>query len=95
MQQSWRPSGARAIRDASGATQLNVGSYAFGLNVTQTCDFRTMVAHGGGLPGFGSTMRWLPEYGVGIIAFGNLTYTGWTPAAMNAFDALLKYTRPI
>ena len=22
-------------------------------------------------------MRWLPEYGVGIIAFGNLTYTGW------------------
>ena len=90
MQQSWRPSGARVIRDPSGATQLNVGSYAFGLNVTQTCDFRTMVAHGGGLPGFGSTMRWLPEHGVGIVAFGNLTYTGWTPAAMNAFDALLK-----
>ena len=22
-------------------------------------------------------MRWLPEYGVGIIAFGNRTYTGW------------------
>ena len=31
----------------------------------------------GGLPGFGSLMRWLPEYGVGIVAFGNRTYTGW------------------
>jgi CubicO group peptidase (beta-lactamase class C family) len=90
MQQSWRPSAARVTRDAAGATQLNVGSYAFGLNVTQTCDFRLMIAHGGGLPGFGSTMRWLPEHGVGIIAFGNLTYTGWTPAAMNAFEELRK-----
>jgi hypothetical protein len=25
------------------------------------------------LPGFGTQMRWLPEYGVGLIAFGNLT----------------------
>ena len=90
MQQAWRPSGTRVMREAGGATQLTAGSYAFGLNVTQTCDFRTMIAHGGGLPGFGSTMRWLPEHGVGIIAFGNLTYTGWTPATMNAFDALLK-----
>ncbi|MDQ8166070.1 MAG: hypothetical protein P3A28_10000, partial [Gemmatimonadota bacterium] len=28
-------------------------------------------------PGFGSQMRWLPDYGVGIIAFGNRTYAGW------------------
>ena len=90
MQQAWRPSGTRVVRDAAGATQLTAGSYAFGLNVTQTCDFRTMIAHGGGLPGFGSTMRWLPEHGVGIIAFGNLTYTGWTPPTMAAFDALLQ-----
>jgi CubicO group peptidase (beta-lactamase class C family) len=90
MQQSWRPSAARVMRDTNGAMQLNVGSYAFGLNVTQTCDFRVMIAHGGGLPGFGSTMRWLPEYGVGVIAFGNLTYAGWTPAATSVFDRLLK-----
>jgi CubicO group peptidase (beta-lactamase class C family) len=91
MQQAWRPSGARVVRDAAGsATQLSVTSYGFGLSVTQTCDFRAMIAHGGGLPGFGSTMRWLPEYGVGVIAFGNLTYTGWTPAAMAAFDRLLE-----
>ena len=36
-----------------------------------------MVAHGGGLTGYGSLMRWFPEYGVGMIAMGNLTYAGF------------------
>ena len=39
--------------------------------------FEHIVAHGGGLPGFGSYMAWLPEYGVGIFAMavglGSLT----------------------
>ena len=35
-------------------------------------------------------MTWLPDYGVGIVAFGNLTYTGWTGAATNALEALAK-----
>ena len=91
MQQAWRPSGTRVMRDAgSGAIQLTSSSYAFGLGVTQTCDFRLSVAHSGGLPGFGSIMRWLPDYGVGIVAFGNLTYTGWGRAASDAFDALAR-----
>jgi hypothetical protein len=34
-------------------------------------------------------MRWLPDYGVGIIAFGNLTYTGWG-RRLNAFDAFSR-----
>jgi hypothetical protein len=33
-------------------------------------------------------MRWLPDYGVGIIAFGNLRYTGWTGPVDEAFAAL-------
>ena len=87
MQQAWRPSGLRVVRDsASGAVQLTASSYAFGLGVTQTCDFRLSVAHSGGLPGFGSLMRWLPEYGVGIIAFGNLTYTGWGGVAAQVLE---------
>jgi len=58
------------------------------LNVTQTCQYRAMVAHGGGLPGYGSLMRWLPDHGVGIIAFGNVTYTGWGRVVGEAFDRL-------
>ena len=56
----------------------------------QNCQFPTLVAHGGGLPGFGSYERWLPEYGVGIIAFGNKTYTSFTATFEAAFDLLAK-----
>ena len=90
MQQMWRPAGATVTRDVSGAVQLTNGGYAFGLRVSQTCNFRYLVSHTGGLPGFGSIMQWLPDYGVGIIAFGNLTYTGWTRVVTSAFDALAK-----
>jgi len=90
MQQVWRPAPAAVTRTASGAIQLNSGGYAFGLRVTQSCAFEHIVAHSGGLPGFGSVMQWLPEYGVGIVAFGNLTYTGWGRVTNSAFDALAK-----
>lgn len=91
MQQIARFGGARITRSAdSNALQLNAGGYAYGLGESQSCAFRHIVAHGGGLPGFGSTMRWLPEYGVAIIALGNRTYTGWAPAGIAAMDALLR-----
>jgi CubicO group peptidase (beta-lactamase class C family) len=89
MQQPWRPSLMRVVRDSStNATHLTSTSYGYGLSVTQTCEFRAIVAHGGGLPGYGSLMRWLPDYGVGIIAFGNLTYTGWGRVVGEAIDSL-------
>ena len=89
MQQAWRPSGMRVVLDKStNATHLTATSYGYGLSVTQTCQYRAMVAHSGGLPGYGSLMRWLPDYGVGIIAFGNVTYTGWGNAVGSAIDRL-------
>jgi hypothetical protein len=35
-------------------------------------------------------MRWLPEYGVGIIALGNRTYTGWNGPITTALELLQK-----
>ena len=90
MQQVWRPAPTQVGRDASGAIQLNAGGYAFGLRSTQSCAFRHIVSHTGGLPGFGSIMLWLPDYGVGIVAFGNLTYTSWTRATNAAMEAFVK-----
>jgi CubicO group peptidase (beta-lactamase class C family) len=91
MQQVWRPAPASVTRDRStGAVQLNTGGYGFGLRISQSCGFRHIVSHGGGLPGFGTVMTWLPEHGVGIIAFGNLTYTGWGRVATEAFERLSK-----
>ncbi|HMG75767.1 MAG TPA: serine hydrolase domain-containing protein [Pyrinomonadaceae bacterium] len=76
MQQAWRAQPAFAVRGAVDAPlQLVLSSYAYGLSVSQDCRFNYIVGHGGGLPGYGSLMRWLPEYGVGLIAMGNLTYT--------------------
>jgi CubicO group peptidase (beta-lactamase class C family) len=89
MQQPWRPSGMRVVLDKlTSATHLTSTSYGYGLSVTQTCQYRAVVAHSGGLPGYGSLMRWLPDYGVGIIAFGNVTYTGWNNAVGAAIDRL-------
>ncbi|MCC6241418.1 MAG: beta-lactamase family protein [Gemmatimonadaceae bacterium] len=76
MQQIARYAGGSAARTATGST-MTAGGYAYGLRVSQNCLFNHIVAHSGGLPGFGSQMRWLPEHGVGIVALGNLTYTSW------------------
>ena len=76
MQQVWRSAAPSVGRDSSGV-RLNAGGYGYGLRVSSDCRFGHIVGHSGGLPGFGSRMQWLPEYGIGIIAFGNRTYTGW------------------
>jgi CubicO group peptidase (beta-lactamase class C family) len=91
MQHLWSPAPSSVTRDrATGAVQLTSGGYGYGLRVAQNCTFRTIVSHTGGLPGFGSVMTWLPDYGVGIVAFGNLTYTGWGGVATNALEVLAK-----
>src|SRR6185295_8749611 len=91
MQHLWSPAPSAVTRDrATGALQLTSGGYGYGLRVAQNCAFRTIVSHTGGLPGFGSVMTWLPDYGVGVIAFGNLTYTGWGGIATTALETLVK-----
>ena len=89
MQQVARTRPASVSRTpGTGALQLFSGGYGYGLRISQTCDFGHVVAHGGGLPGFGSVMQWLPDYGVGIIVFGNRTYAGFGGVANEAFSAL-------
>ena len=48
-------------------------SQGFGLFAFRDCEFAHGVTHSGGLPGFGSNMRWLPEHGVGVFVMGNVT----------------------
>ena len=89
MQEMWRPR-PTTVTSSSDGLNLNSGGYGYGLRVSQSCAFEHIVAHSGGLPGYGSLMQWLPEYGVGIVAFGNVTYTGWGEVVSNAFDLLAK-----
>ncbi len=90
MQQVWRAGPALARRTPSGALQLTAGGYGYGLRISQSCEFGHIVAHSGGLPGFGSLMRWYPEYGLGVVAMGSLTYTSWATRFDAAVDALLR-----
>jgi CubicO group peptidase (beta-lactamase class C family) len=87
MQRLWR-SGTFSV--SASPLRVTAGGYGYGLAVTQDCRFHHIVGHGGGLPGFGSYMMWLPDYGVGIFAMANLTYAGPRGAIDEAFDALRK-----
>ena len=66
--------GASGDGDESIPERTDGGGYGFGLFVTHDNRFGHFVAHSGGLPGYGSNMRWLPGRGIGVIALGNVTY---------------------
>jgi CubicO group peptidase (beta-lactamase class C family) len=90
-QQAWRWQRARAIRPTLDAPlEMSVAAYGYGLRISQTCRFGHVVSHGGGLPGFGSLMLWLPEYGVGLVAMGNVTYASWGGLFNDALTTLAK-----
>lgn len=63
------------FRYASGRVCPTVVGYGYGLRIVQDCQNRVMLGHSGGLPGFGSDWKILPDYGIGIISFGNVTYS--------------------
>jgi len=54
---------------------ITAQGYGYGLMIAHHRQLGRIVGHSGGLPGFGSRMEWLPDYGVGLIALANRTYT--------------------
>jgi CubicO group peptidase (beta-lactamase class C family) len=89
MSHRWTPSNLTARR-VDGKVQVSDAGYGYGLGIRTDCRFERIVAHSGGLPGFGSTMAWLPDYGVGIFAMASLTYSGPSEATNRAWDALQR-----
>ena len=57
--------------------------YSFGLVAIKDHERIVEVGHNGGLPGFGSSYMFYPQYGIGIMAFSNLTYVGGTVRTAN------------
>jgi CubicO group peptidase (beta-lactamase class C family) len=85
MNHMWTPANLTTSR-----TQSTESGYGFGLRIASDCRFELIASHGGGLPGFGSFMSWLPDYGVGMFAMANLTYAGPAEPVNQAWDVLLK-----
>ena len=67
-----------------------VSGYGYGLGWSKDGEGRVMISHTGGLPGFGSNWRILPEYGVGVILFANVTYASTGAANLEVADTLVK-----
>jgi CubicO group peptidase (beta-lactamase class C family) len=85
----WTPN-TLTSHHADSVSQVTAASYGYGLRVFSDCRFERLVRHDGGLPGYGSSMQWLPEYGVGIFAMTNLTYGAPADAINRAWDALIR-----
>jgi CubicO group peptidase (beta-lactamase class C family) len=89
MSHMWTPANLIAGR-TNGVLHAAESGYGYGLRITTDCRFEHIVGHGGGLPGFGSYMAWLPDYGVGMFAMASLTYSGPSEPINQAWDVLLK-----
>ncbi|MBL7743056.1 MAG: beta-lactamase family protein [Chitinophagaceae bacterium] len=65
-------------------------AYCYGLGWTRDCDGRVFIGHSGGLPGYGSQWRIMPDYGIGVVAFSNRTYGGTGFVNTRVLDTLIK-----
>ena len=76
-------------KDFTGKACPILDFYGYGLHLYQNCNDVKVVTHSGGLPGFGSQWRILPDYGIGVVAFANHTYASMGAPVQAAIDSLL------
>lgn len=80
------------IHTYQGTTELaghrSPTGYGYGLNVRDDAVLGAVVAHSGGLPGYGSNMRWVRGRGVGAIALANATYAPMSTLTLQMLHAL-------
>ena len=79
-----------AFRYASGRSCVLSSAYGFGLRWAVDCEGKIFVGHSGGLPGFGSNWNSLPDYGIGVVCFSNLTYGSTGGINLSVLDTIIK-----
>ena len=89
------PSGDAVARGAASGEgidhvpeRIDGGGYGFGHQVLHDDRFGTIVGHSGGLPGYGSNMRWLPGRRVGVGGPGQLDLRPDAAAARRMLEVL-------
>ncbi len=91
MHHPWRFNGLNLNYTYPGGRLCPIATaYCYGLGWTRDCEGRVYIAHSGGLPGFGSQWRIMPDYGIGMVAFANRTYAPMGPINMQVLDTLIK-----
>lgn len=91
MQYPWRWNGFNPnYKYPDGRACAITTAYCYGLGWTKDCDGKTYIAHSGGLPGFGSQWRIMPDYGIGVVAFANRTYAPMGFINLQVLDTIIK-----
>lgn len=85
MQQPWAFNSLNSSDDCP-----TTSAYGYGLRWTHDCEKVMTVGHSGGLPGFGSNWLILPEYGLGVICFSNVTYAPATAVNMQVAKEIIN-----
>jgi CubicO group peptidase (beta-lactamase class C family) len=82
------------VRERPGSSGANACpqavTYGMGMGVAVDCELGLTLSHGGGYPGYGSHVLILPDFGIGIFAFANRTYSGPRAPVWDAAVALLS-----
>lgn len=65
-------------------------AYGYGLRWIRDSGKQVFVGHSGGLPGFGSNWLMMPEYGLGVVFFANLTYAETAKINLCILDELVR-----
>jgi CubicO group peptidase (beta-lactamase class C family) len=79
-------------KNLAGKPCPSVSAYCYGLGWRRDCEGKLYIGHSGGLPGFGSNWSVMPDYGIGIVDFANLTYANAGSPNRHALDTLLMLT---
>jgi CubicO group peptidase (beta-lactamase class C family) len=76
------------LRDEDGAVrQIGIG-YGMGLVIAHHTQLGTLAMHSGGLPGYGSNMRWLVDGSIGVVTMANLTYAPMADLAYHVLQVI-------
>lgn len=67
-----------------------IAAYGYGIRWVKDCEGRISIGHSGGLPGYGSNWMILPDYGIGVITFSNVTYAPATMINNHVLDTLIN-----
>jgi CubicO group peptidase (beta-lactamase class C family) len=91
MHHPWRVNGLNTnYKYPDGRTCTVATAYNYGLGWMRDCDNKIYISHSGGLPGFGSQWRIMPDYGIGVVALGNRTYAPMGFVNTQVLDTLIK-----
>lgn len=90
MHQPWRFAGLIPdYRYPNGRECPSASAYAYGLRWMEDCEGRVMIGHSGGLPGFGSNWTMMPQYGIAVLSFDNITYGGTSALNTGVLDGII------